>query len=50
MNEMMTIDERKRPYNQLETASKEMTEEEMEAYYIKRHRAEDPMAKFIGGN
>ncbi|KAF2986031.1 hypothetical protein EK904_002189, partial [Melospiza melodia maxima] len=40
-------DERKRPYNsQYET--REPTEEEMEAYRMKRQRPDDPMASFLG--
>ena len=41
------MDERKRPYNSLQSNNKAPTEEEMEAYYLKRQRTEDPMAKFL---
>ena len=41
------MDERKRPYNSMAASNKEPTEEEMEAYYLKKQRAEDPMAKFL---
>jgi hypothetical protein len=45
---MMTLDERKRKYNSLggETSHKP-TEEEIEAYQIKKARADDPMAQFL---
>ncbi len=45
----MAIDERKRPYNSLarDSSYKEPTEEEMEAFRLKRRRPEDPMANFI---
>lgn len=47
VKEIMQLDERKRPYNsQYET--KEPTEEEMEAYRMKRQRPDDPMASFLG--
>jgi len=45
--EMKNIDERKRKYNSMYDA-KAPTEEEIEAYNIKRSRAEDPMAQFLG--
>eukprot|EP00957_Ditylum_brightwellii_P098166 7479129-Ditylum_brightwellii.AAC.1 len=38
------LDERKRKYNSLNTDN-EVTEEDMEAYRLKRERADDPMAK-----
>lgn len=44
---LLSIDERKRPYNSMYTA-KEPTEEEMEAFMIKRPREEDPMLQFLG--
>lgn len=49
MDKMMAIDERKRPYNSLQRggASLEPTEEEMEAFRMKRRRQEDPMAAFV---
>ncbi|CAH0391152.1 unnamed protein product [Bemisia tabaci] len=43
---MMKLDERKRPYNSMFEVKKP-TDEEMEAYYIKRKRDEDPMAQFL---
>jgi len=43
----MKMDERKRPYNSMvETAAP--TEEEIEAYHLKRQRSDDPMAAFLG--
>ncbi|XP_036404081.1 pre-mRNA-splicing factor SLU7 [Megalops cyprinoides] len=45
--ELMQIDERKRPYNSLQEV-KEPTEEEMEAFRMKRSRPDDPMASFLG--
>ncbi len=41
------MDERKRPYNSMSISNKEPTEEDMEAYYLKKRREEDPMAKFL---
>ena len=46
MAEMMLLDERKRPYSSL-TEVKEPTEEEMEAFRMKRPREDDPMAAFL---
>ena len=43
--EAKPIDERKRGFNSMYDA-KAPTEAEMEAYYRKRQRAEDPMAQF----
>lgn len=44
----MNIDERKRPYHSmLAESGREPTEEEMEAFRLKRRRADDPMAQFI---
>uniref|UniRef100_A0AAY4CFS7 Pre-mRNA-splicing factor SLU7 n=1 Tax=Denticeps clupeoides TaxID=299321 RepID=A0AAY4CFS7_9TELE len=45
--EIMQIDERKRPYNSLKEV-REPTEEEMEAFRMKRSRPDDPMASFLG--
>ncbi|XP_051505309.1 pre-mRNA-splicing factor SLU7 [Myxocyprinus asiaticus] len=45
--ELMQVDERKRPYNSLKEV-REPTEEEMEAFRMKRYRADDPMAPFLG--
>lgn len=44
--EMMQVDERKRPYNSLKEV-REPTEEEMEAFRMKRTRPDDPMASFL---
>ena len=43
----VVVDERKRSYNSMRM-EREPTEEEMEAFRIKRKRAEDPMAGFLG--
>ncbi|XP_034829257.1 pre-mRNA-splicing factor Slu7 [Maniola hyperantus] len=43
---LLSVDERKRPYNSMMQV-KEPTEEEMEAYMMKRRREEDPMSQFI---
>jgi len=47
MEKLLKLDERKRPYNSLNTDFKEPTEEEMDAYRMKRIRPEDPMAQFL---
>ncbi|KAM9850286.1 pre-mRNA-splicing factor SLU7 isoform 2-T2 [Aulostomus maculatus] len=44
---MMQLDERKRPYYSLQEV-KAPTEEEMEAFRMKRCRPDDPMASFLG--
>lgn len=44
--EMMKMNERKRPYNSLKEV-REPTEEEMEAFRMKRARPDDPMASFL---
>ena len=44
--EIAKMDDRKRPYNSMYDVKKP-TEEEMEAYYMKRRRDEDPMAQFL---
>ncbi|XP_014238125.1 pre-mRNA-splicing factor Slu7 [Trichogramma pretiosum] len=44
--ELLKLDERKRPYNSMYSV-KELTEEEKEAYQMKRMREEDPMANFM---
>ncbi|XP_022920715.2 pre-mRNA-splicing factor Slu7 [Onthophagus taurus] len=44
--EILKMDERKRPYNSMYEVKKP-TEEEMEAYYMKRRREDDPMNQFI---
>ncbi|XP_046977936.1 pre-mRNA-splicing factor Slu7 [Vanessa cardui] len=43
---LLSVDERKRPYNSMMEV-KEPTEEEMEAYMMKRRREEDPMSQFM---
>jgi len=40
------LDDRKRPYNSMFDV-KAPTEAEIEAYYLKQKRAEDPMADFL---
>ena len=48
--DMANVDERKRKYNSLKTDfddNKEPTEEELEAYRLKKHRHDDPMAQFM---
>nr|XP_033783248.1 pre-mRNA-splicing factor SLU7 isoform X2 [Geotrypetes seraphini] len=47
VQEIMQLDERKRAYNSM-YESREPTEEEMEAYRMKRQRPDDPMASFLG--
>jgi pre-mRNA-processing factor SLU7 len=45
---MMSIAERKRPYHSMQAESgREPTDEEMEAFRLKRRRADDPMAGFL---
>uniref|UniRef100_A0A4W6EA12 Pre-mRNA-splicing factor SLU7 n=1 Tax=Lates calcarifer TaxID=8187 RepID=A0A4W6EA12_LATCA len=44
---IMQLDERKRPYSSLQEV-KAPTEEEMEAFRMKRSRPDDPMASFLG--
>ncbi|XP_058809972.1 pre-mRNA-splicing factor Slu7 [Phymastichus coffea] len=46
IEKLLQMDERKRPYNSMYSA-KEPTEEEKEAYQMKRFREEDPMAQFM---
>ena len=41
------VDDRKRKYNSMQTDGEMPTEEEMEAYRMKKARDEDPMAKII---
>ena len=41
------LDDRKRKYNSLQTDGEMPTEEEMEAYRMKKARDEDPMANII---
>lgn len=47
VQEMLQMDERKRAYNSI-YETREPTEEEMEAYRMKRQRPDDPMAPFLG--
>lgn len=47
MEAIMQLDERKRPYSSL-LEVKAPTEEEMEAFRMKRCRPDDPMASFLG--
>ncbi|KAG9490926.1 hypothetical protein GDO78_006315 [Eleutherodactylus coqui] len=47
VEEMLQMDERKRSYNSV-YETREPTEEEMEAYRMKRQRPDDPMASFLG--
>ena len=44
---LLAMDERKRPYNLLRGDTREVTEEEMEAYRIRRRQEDDPMKNFI---
>ncbi|XP_025095719.1 pre-mRNA-splicing factor SLU7-like isoform X1 [Pomacea canaliculata] len=46
MTELLQIDERKRPYNSM-CDVRAPTEDEMEAFRMKQHRSEDPMAAFL---
>lgn len=46
VRQMMTVDERKRPYNSMFEV-KQPTENEVEAYLMKRRREDDPMLQFI---
>ena len=46
VDSMMKLDERKRPYNSMYDVAAP-TEEEMEAFRLKRLRADDPMAQFL---
>ncbi|KAJ8915828.1 hypothetical protein NQ315_004641 [Exocentrus adspersus] len=45
-DQLLSVDERKRPYNSM-FADKKPTPEEMEAYYLKRKRGDDPMEQFL---
>lgn len=48
VDHIMALDERKRPYQSMwAEQSREPTEEEMEAYYLKKRKKEDPMAQFV---
>lgn len=47
VDRMMTMDERKRPYNSFAADSgKAPTEEELEAYHRMKQHPDDPMANF----
>ena len=46
-SKQVETDERKRKYNSLQTDGETPTEEEMEAYRLKKSRDADPMAKII---
>ena len=41
------MDERRRPYNSHKGDYHEVTEEEMEAYHMKRRQEDDPMKDFL---
>lgn len=45
-DQLLAMDERKRPYNSMTEVAKP-TDEEVEAYYMKRRRDEDPMNQFV---
>ncbi|KAF2985379.1 hypothetical protein EK904_009064, partial [Melospiza melodia maxima] len=47
LREITQLDERRRPYNS-QYEAREPTEEEMEAYRVKRQRPDGPMASFLG--
>lgn len=45
---LLQMDERKRPYNSMKASdTKEVTEEELEAFRIKRRQEDDPMKDFL---
>lgn len=46
VDRIMKMDERKRPYNSMYEVAKP-TDEEIEAYHMKKRRDDDPMANFI---
>ncbi|EDO48812.1 predicted protein [Nematostella vectensis] len=45
--QLLAMDERSRPYNSLRGDTKEVTEEEMEAYRMRRRQGDDPMKDFL---
>lgn len=45
-DKLLGMDERKRPYNSMFEVKKP-SEEELEAYYLKRRREDDPMNQFL---
>ena len=47
-NTSVEMDDRKRPYHSMKADDgKAPSEEQMEAYYLKKRRTDDPMADFI---
>ena len=44
---LLAMDERKRPYNSLKGDYRDVTEEDMEAYRLKRRQQDDPMKDFL---
>lgn len=46
-DKLLAMDERRRPYNSLKGDYHEVTEEEMEAYRLKRRQEDDPMKDFL---
>lgn len=46
VDRIMMMDERKRPYNSMYDVAKP-TDEEIEAYHMKKRRDEDPMSNFV---
>lgn len=46
VDRIMKMDERKRPYNSMYEVAKP-TDDEIEAYHMKKRRDEDPMANFV---
>lgn len=46
VDRIMKLDERKRPYNSMYEVAKP-TDEEIEAYHMKKRRDEDPMSNFM---
>jgi len=46
VSELLSMNERKRPYNSMFDV-KQPTENEVEAYLMKRRREDDPMLQFI---
>lgn len=47
MDKILELNERKRAYNSFNINTEAPTEEEMEAYRMKRARQDDPMAQFM---
>ncbi len=44
---LLEVDERARPYNSLKRSHQAPTEDEMEAYRMKRRNMDDPMKSFV---